>query len=87
MTLQLKASHVSVLLAMYAMGAHADGNIRFSVGAPAVQDVQQLAVESARAGVAKPAVGRVENGPGVNRAIFTPVTSIEAEQEIGRAHV
>ncbi|MBN9694430.1 MAG: hypothetical protein J0L85_01375 [Zoogloea sp.] len=73
---------MSVLLAIYAMGAHADGNIRFSVGAPAVQDVQQLAVESVRVGVAKPAMGRVENGPGVNRAIFTPVTSIEAEQAV-----
>ena len=79
--IQLKASHVSVLLAVCAFGAQADGNVRFG-SSPAVQDLPQLAVDSAKGGAAKTASGRVEFAPGVNRAIFTPATPVEAEQAV-----
>lgn len=77
---QLRASHMSCLLAIYAIGAQADGNIQFG-GTPAVQARQQGFAESASKGVVSTA-GQASHTPGMSRAIFSPATPIETEQAI-----
>jgi RHS repeat-associated protein len=71
-------------MVLFAGAAQAAGNISFG-GAPAVQEVQAPLAQAAKGAALVPAAkngGQVEQLPGVSRAIFSPVTPLEAEQAI-----
>ncbi|PLX61400.1 DUF6531 domain-containing protein, partial [Sedimenticola selenatireducens] len=81
----------SILVAILTGGAHAQGNITFGGGVPAVVDTaveptQGIARNGLPAGAKKRAkdapVTTVEHGPGVNRVILSPVTPEESERAI-----
>lgn len=77
----------SLVLALFAGGANAQGNISFG-GAPAVDDApvaassRALGAQSSKAVPPQKRAGRIEYGPGVNRVILAPVSSEESEQAI-----
>ena len=78
----------SLILTAFAGGAHAQGNITFGAGIPAVSDTPAAAeaqspARGAQKGKAADQAARIEHGPGVNRAILPPVTPEESERAIG----
>ncbi|PKO60043.1 MAG: Rhs family protein, partial [Betaproteobacteria bacterium HGW-Betaproteobacteria-19] len=79
----------SLILTAFAGGAHAQGNITFGAGVPAVAADTPAAAEAqslargAQKGKASDQAARIEHGPGVNRAILPPVTPEESERAIG----
>ena len=74
----------ALVLATLAAQAFADGNVQFG-SAPAVDESRGRAPRAEEVRSAEPtarseaARGRVEHLPGVNRAIFTPVTPLESD--------
>ncbi|WP_445369953.1 RHS repeat-associated core domain-containing protein (plasmid) [Methylomonas sp. BW4-1] len=79
-------SVVSLALLLMVGTVQAEGNISFGGGVPAVTDMPTTS--SVRGKTKKPAAnvaapsGQTVQLPGVNRAIFTPVTPLESEQAI-----
>jgi len=77
---------IPLALVLLSGAAHAEGNITFGGGVPAVTETPAATLapgkgNKAAANAAKPS-GQTEQLPGVNRAIFTPVTSDESERTI-----